>query len=257
MNSLLKIIAVFVIAIFTVNCTGKSVKDNKSIPANFGKQSWIEKPQNEWPMITMINHIKYLDTEYQVAGCGFLLDTGTDTIAVTAKHILAYFKSNTMNSVSFTNSLKEWEMYPKDNISEKVYVEKIINENTSESIQNLPVDRDWLLLSIRQKSKKNQPLQFRKSPLTTGEKVYIIGWRYNDNNCTQRIYAGKLEKISGGSLYISTIALANNTVPGLSGSPVIDSKGYLIGIMSQKYGKMELISSTRYPGDFLSNNKTH
>jgi len=41
--------------------------------------------------------------------------------------------------------------------------------------------------------------------------------------------------------------LADNLMPGLSGSPVIDSKGYLLGLMSQKAGKMERPSSIDYP----------
>lgn len=36
-------------------------------------------------------------------------------------------------------------------------------------------------------------------------------------------------------------------MPGLSGSPVVDSKGFLIGIMSQKYGLNEKLGSIEYP----------
>jgi V8-like Glu-specific endopeptidase len=201
----------------------------------------------------MINHINYIDRNYSVAGCGFLLDIGTDTIAVTAKHILAFFKSDIMSTVSFNNSLVQWEMYPKNNNMDKVYIEKIINENSNESLQGIPADKDWLLLTVKQKSLNIHPLQFRKSPLNVGEKVYIIGWRYSDNNCTQRIFEGKFVKSMGGSLILYTELLSNNTIPGLSGSPVIDSDGYLIGIMSQKYGKMERLSSIEYPMELLKN----
>ena len=76
------------------------------------KENWIDKPQNEWPQISMINIIEYQDKNFPVAGCGFLLDTGKDTIAITAKHILTYFKSEQMKSVSFQNSLKTWKMFP-------------------------------------------------------------------------------------------------------------------------------------------------
>jgi len=67
------------------------------------EDSWIDKPQDQWPQITMINQIDYTDNHFPVAGCGFLLDTGEDTLAVTAKHILTYFKSEKMNSVDFNN----------------------------------------------------------------------------------------------------------------------------------------------------------
>ncbi|MFH0756147.1 MAG: serine protease [Bacteroidota bacterium] len=248
-----KIMVLSFILLHQVSCSDGSKNNKETLSINMKRQSWITEDPNKWPQITMINHINYIDRDYSIAGCGFLLDIGTDTIAVTAKHILTYYKSDMMSTVSFINSLIEWEMYPKNNNDDKVCIEKIINENPNESLQGIPVDKDWLLLTVKQKSLNIQPLQFRKSPLTIGEEVYIIGWRYSDSNCTQRVYEGNLVKTLGGSLLISTKLLSNNTIPGLSGSPVIDSEGYLVGIMSQKYGKMERLSSTGYPIELLGN----
>ena len=50
--------------------------------------------------------------------------------------------------------------------------------------------------------------------------------------------------------------MADNKIPGLSGSPVIDSNGNLIGIMSQKAGKMERLSSIEYPKKIVKNIKS-
>ena len=44
-------------------------------------------------------------------------------------------------------------------------------------------------------------------------------------------------------------------MPGLSGSPVIDSNGCLIGIMSKKYGKMEQLASIEYPKKIIETYK--
>lgn len=255
MKIILKILTLFFIYLSLFSCNDNFKNENKSSSTEIEKQSWIKRPQIEWPQITMINHINYVDRDHSHAGCGFLLDIGTDTIAVTAKHILTYFNSNNMRNVSFNNSLRYWEMYPKNNRNDKVYIDEIINENPYESLQGIPVNKDWLLLSVKLKSLNIQPLQFRKTSLSSGEKIYIIGWRYCDNNCTQRIYEGNFVKTFGGSIIISTKLLKSNTIPGLSGSPVIDSGGYLIGIMSQKYGEMERLSSSEYPIKLLSNMK--
>ena len=99
-----------------------------------GHKNWFDKPQNEWPQITMVNHIEYVEKTHPVAGCSFLLDTGDDTLAATAKHILTYFKSEQMNSVSFKNTLKTWKMYPKNNPADSVIADKLINENAGEAI---------------------------------------------------------------------------------------------------------------------------
>ncbi|MFC1724742.1 HEAT repeat domain-containing protein [candidate division KSB1 bacterium] len=211
--------------------------------------SWMKKPAHEWPQITMINNIEYIDKSFPVAGCSFLLNTGKEVLAVTAKHILIYFKSEKMNSVSFKNTLKVWKMYPKDNPDDVVIIDKLINENPDEPIlQAIPPKIDWLLFSIKDRSENIQPLKFRTGELIPDEKIYIIGWRYSDKNCPQVIYEGNYVKLlDDGSVIISTKDLANNKMPGLSGSPVIDSRGYVIGIMSQKYGKMEWLSSNEYP----------
>ena len=199
----------------------------------------------------MINEIDYVDKHHPIAGCAFLLDTGRDTLAVTAKHVLVYFKSEKMNSVCFNNTLKSWEMYPKNNPGDRVNVDRLINENPDEPIDRIPPDRDWLLFEIKEKSPNIEPLKFRTEPLVAGEKVYIIGWRYTDKNCPQVIYEGAFVKSDDGSILISTKELADNTMPGLSGAPVVDSKGYLIGLMSQKAGKMERPSSIDYPKKVL------
>jgi len=214
--------------------------------------AWMAKPQSEWPQITMINQITYTDKHHPVAGCSFLLDTGTDTLAVTAKHILIFFKSERMKSVSFDNTLKLWQMFPKDNPADVVVVDTLINENGEEPLADIPSARDWLLFTIRSKSPNIQPLRFRTTPLEEGEPAYIIGWRYSDKHCPQVVYEGNFVRSEEGSLLITTKELADNTMPGLSGAPVIDAHGYLLGLMSSKAGKMERPSSTDYPKLLIS-----
>ena len=135
MKTILKVMVPFFIPLCLISCNNSTKTNNEILSINFNKPSWITENQNEWPQITMINHINYIVNDYAVAGCGFLLDIGTDTIAVTAKHILTYFKSDIMNTVSFINRLIKWEMYPKNNSMDKVYIENIINENPNENLQ--------------------------------------------------------------------------------------------------------------------------
>jgi CubicO group peptidase (beta-lactamase class C family) len=68
-----------------------------------------------------------------------------------------------------------------------------------------------------------------------------------EKNCPQVIYEGNYVESIDGSVIISTKILSDNRTPGLSGSPVIDSNGCLVGIMSQKYGQMEKLGSIQYP----------
>lgn len=229
-------------------CTIVSCSESNQ-PQETGR--WIDRPHSQWPQITMINHIEYSDTTFPIAGCAFLLDTGDDTLAVTAKHILTFFKSIAMNSVSFKGTLMSWKMYPKNNPDDVVIVDGLINENPDEPIDTVPPSRDWLLFTVKESSPNIQPLQFRTKPFRKGEPVYIVGWRYTDRDCLQVIYEGNFVESREGSLLISTKKLADNTMPGLSGSPVIDSDGRLIGLMSRKAGVNEEPSSIAYPQEVL------
>lgn len=213
---------------------------------------WMSQPQSEWPQIAMINQIEYTDVNHSIAGCGFLLHTGDEILAATAKHILMFFKSDTMESVDFRGSLKRWKMFPKNNPDDVIVLDELINANPEESLDSVPSEKDWLLFTVRERCERIQPLRFRSEPMESGEAVYIIGWRYSDKNCPQVVYEGNFAREETGSLLITTKELSDNTMPGLSGSPVIDSRGYLIGLMSQKAGEMERLSSGDYPRAIIS-----
>ena len=178
--------------------------------------SWTALPQDQWPQVTMINDIEYTDGRHPVAGCSFLLDTGNDTIAVTAKHILTYFKSAEMNSVSFNNTFKSWKMYPKNSVNDIVVIDKIINEDSVEPVDKIPSKKDWLLFSVKEKSKNIKPLKFRTTPLIPSEDVYIIGWRYTEKNCTLEKCLIKLRRMTG-----KRAAARENHTPGNVGYPAV------------------------------------
>ena len=58
-------------------------------------------------------------------------------------------------------------------------------------------------------------------------------------------------KSEKGAVLITAEQLVDNTIPGLSGAPVIDEKGYLVGIMSRGKGEIQRLSPVEYPRAFL------
>jgi hypothetical protein len=211
---------------------------------------WVGKPHAEWPHLALINRIEYSDASHPVAGCAFLLDTGDGIVAATAKHVLRYFKSEPMDSVSFRGTLEAWKMFPKNDPSRSIVVGKLINENENESLESGPAARDWLLFTVVEIADGIQPLRLRSTPVGEGETVFIVGWRYTDEG-SQKVYRGKYVRAEEGTLLVSADELADNKIPGLSGAPVIDSQGYVIGLMSSKAGKLERLASVDYPSELL------
>ncbi len=103
----------------------------------------------------------------------------------------------------------------------------------------IPSGKDRLVFTIRERSEKIQPLKVRSAPLRQGEPVHIIGWRYTEKEFPQIVYDGVYVRSEKDAVLITVKKLFNNAIPGVSGAPVIDGKGYLIGIMSRDNGKIQ------------------
>lgn len=200
------------------------------------KESWMNRPSSQWPAIAMTNNIiykngdQYIHSSFPYAGTGFLVNVGTDTVAVTAKHVLLIARNKKTNSVSINKDLLRWSLKPKGSYYDSVVVDHLINEDTSEIIEgnNSSIfERDMLVLSLKNISPNIYPLRPRYSQVRPGEIVYILGCAYNDNTC--KVTQGTVFNKYGLDILIST---ENPLPPGASGSAVIDANGWLVGVFS-------------------------
>ncbi len=214
-------------------------------PDSYG--SWMRLPPAEWPKLAVVNQIDYDDQHHPVAGCGCLLEVGGEVLAATAKHVLTYFRSARMDAVDFEGTLKSWRMFPKDRPSELVVVDELVNRESGEPLEGIPCGKDWLLFTVRERPQSIQPLRIRTTPLQRGEAVYVVGWRYTEEDCPQIVYEGSFVRSERDAVLITVEALIDNTVPGLSGAPAIDGEGYLVGLMSRGKGEIQRLSPVEYP----------
>lgn len=184
--------------------------------------------------IALSNRIDFVDSKFDQPrfSCGFLIKYKADTFAVTAKHLLKIIKPAEMKTLWFENYIKSWVLYPLDKKDQVVTTDKLLNEDKSKSLSdNATYQQDWLLFSIKSNHSKVKPLEIRTTPLTRGEKVYVPGWTRKMEEGSQRVYEFEYYKSIGSRILLKDIIVPQQ-FGGLSGAPVIDRQGLLIGIVS-------------------------
>ncbi|QDU58492.1 hypothetical protein Pan181_47290 [Aeoliella mucimassa] len=91
---------------------------------------------------------------------------------------------------------------------------------------------DWLVLSIENADPlPGYPLKLRKEPVRIGETVYLIGCPYIEQDCKQNVYTGTITERAFGDRFRYDIEPPVD-IRGFSGAPIIDEKGYVVGVMT-------------------------
>ena len=221
---------------------------------------------SDWPQVAMINEVwykngeRYIDPSFQYAGTAFLIDTGSDTLAATAKHILWVAKTKTMKSVDFQGDLQRWIMHPKTNLKDSVVIDQLVNRDTAEILngsESTILQRDWILFTTRYVSPNIQPLVPRYTKVHPGERIYYFGCPYALPECVRQ--ESTVLEVEGNRIIF---ALRKETpLAGASGSPLVDENGFLIGILSgatfarSTGGDALYATSTHYLRRVLQNEK--
>ena len=128
-------------------------------------------------------------------------------------------------------------MHPKNDTTKYIVMDKLLNSNRKDSLtwsymsNNRDSYEDWLIFSVKENKSKYKPLKFRSNQLMKGENLYVIGWSYSDTIGPQRVYEYIYEKTEKN--YHHLIQKNGPTsLAGLSGAPIVDEKGKLVGLVS-------------------------
>jgi hypothetical protein len=226
------------------------------------REPFMNQPPRQWPQIALTNHIiykngdRYIHPSFAYAGTGFLVNTGTDTVAVSAKHILLIARNRRTQSVTINKDLQLWSMKPKGNTTDSVVIDQLLNEDPTEVIEGTNstiLERDIIVMSVKSASRNIHALRPRYSPVRPGEKVYFVSSAYADN--TTSVIEGTVVNKYGLDILVNTYQMPQ---PGASGSPLIDANGWLVGVFSSvstdnKLNKDVAVAiSTEYLKDALS-----
>jgi len=212
------------------------------------REEWIKEPISKWPFIALTNTIQFQDTTYKDLANSFLIDTGNDTLAVTCKHIFLVFKNHGLNSIDLGENFKEWIIYPKGAPENNIVLGNLINKDNKEIIGafNTLKNRDWIVFDVNSINNEGFfPLKLRSKPIYKNDIVYSVGWAHHQSTKLPSLVKMKIYENTGNYYYTTTITKDVDPV-GRSGSPVIDSNGHLVGIISGGEGNMGVVGSISY-----------
>jgi hypothetical protein len=191
-------------------------------------ESWISKPKTEWPQIVLTNDAEFKGHSSLSGASSFLIRTSDDRVlAATAAHLLgsAGGVEPPVPIDQLASRIQSWKMHPRT-------VPDALVEVTSPGVKGLGRENlDWLILSIKEQEQlPAHPLRLRKEPVAVGETVYLIGCPYSEQDCKQNVYTGVVTERAHGELFRYDLEPPVD-IRGFSGAPIVDDKGYVVGVM--------------------------
>ena len=202
--------------------------------ATSGCSSQENISKKEFGEIVLVNKIQFVDSKFdqEKFSCGFLLKHGSDTVAVTAKHLLQIIRPDGMKTLSIEDAVKQWSLYNLDNPGSRVICNQLLNTNVSELLDKKSTyQNDWLVFSIKENHSAAKSLEARTTPLSPGEKLYVVGWTRKMDTGKQRVYEFEYYKTIGNRILLKEVIVPEQ-FGGLSGAPLVDEEGKVVGIVS-------------------------
>jgi hypothetical protein len=189
-----------------------------------------ERPASE--LISGVNDVKFADqTEQRFLGSGFVIEHQGHLYGVTAKHVLLMRKGGPPANTDVQSQLAHWRL--RDPRGENTLAfGRLINGRASEPVDPEVLKRDSLLFELADAG-PFKPLHLAEHEPKVGERLHAVGCSYStEATCAQDAYAGKLVERQGDNLLIDLGAQPLDTMFGLSGAPVLNEAGELVGIVS-------------------------
>lgn len=197
--------------------------------ASFSFSNWAVEQISGINRLTFFNEANNKD----FVGNGFLVRYQGKTYGVTVKHTLLEAKTNQMQTVDISNHIRQWQIHPNGKPEQAITLGKLINSDTTEAIDINILSKDWLIFEVNYNPSALKVLEIRRTPLQKDEPVTAYGCSYvNKTTCIQDAYPGLFIHYESNNLRVKMDTLELNKLRGLSGSPVLDKQGKLVGIVS-------------------------
>lgn len=211
------------------NHVGAPSPSKSSPAAAISVPDWMNKPPKDWPQIVLTNEATFKEHSGLKGASCFLVETPRAAIMLaTALHLIGEaggvdppIPADKLDSV-----LVSWKAHRRTEPDRGIEAANVVAAGPEKG------NIDWLVLSIKKSaSLPATPLKVRSAPVEIGEKVFLIGCPYIEPNCKQNVYEGKVTKRAYGNAFQYTLEPYVD-LRGFSGAPIIDAKGYVVGVMT-------------------------
>ena len=171
--------------------------------------------------------------EQRFLGSGFVLEHQGRLYGVSAKHVLLMHKGAPLASTDIQPSLQHWRLRdPRSQEVGAVKFGRLLNGDPTETMTEKVLERDYFLFELTDAA-GFKPLRLAAQAPKVGDVLKAVGCTYaTEKTCAQDIYSGSVVGHQGDNLLMDMGAQPLRQLFGLSGSPLLNQAGELVGMVS-------------------------
>lgn len=184
------------------------------------KEEWIDKPIAEWPQLLVTSKASFRGRDGLDGARAFLVKEKSGRVLVaTSRQLLDGLKPR-VPIEKLEGVLDSWTVFQPGS-----------KKATLSVARPARAGYDMVLLELKSAPTDlpAQPLRIREKPVDTAEPVFLIGW--SDADGGQTVYKGIVRSRHNGPIFEFSVAPAVD-LEDLIGAPIIDAKGYAVGMLS-------------------------
>ena len=185
-------------------------------------------------LISGVNDVQFSGAnEQRCLGSGVVLEHRGRLFGVTAKHVLLMHKGAPLASTDIQPTLDHWRLRdPRGAGPNGLKFGRLLNGNGAEAMTEKVLERDFFVFELADAGGFT-PLRLSSQEPKIGDVLQAVGCSYKtEKTCAQDVYSGSVVGRNGDNLLMDLGPQPLRQLFGLSGSPLLNATGELVGMVS-------------------------
>lgn len=190
--------------------------------------------EKTYPLLSGRNAVSFNDPQYDrdYIGMAFVIDHQGRYYGVTAKHVLMVVNHPQIKHVDPRAELKSWTMVAQTQDPKSVEFGELLNADGTEALDMEVLKVDALVFELDDPGPFT-PIKLSKAAPVAGDELHALGCTFaTSDDCTQDVYSGHFVASTERNLLVDMGDIELGNLRGLSGGPVLNARGELVGIVS-------------------------